>query len=192
MRHAKRIAKDLSADKDRPVLKGVLHFPNGDLAATNSHVLYLGRGIHDKELQENTVITPEGKTLDLKYPEVGRLLPTDEANFIETIDVDEFIKAVDLIHVAGRVSRQGTVMKIEGDTLTSKVDNIKASYTVSVEIPKEIKFSSNAEYWLNALRMLKNLGYKEATFNFNGAFRPFTLVSPDDKITALILPVRSY
>lgn len=192
IKHAKKIAKDLSSNKDKPVLCGVVHLPNGDLAATNSHVLYLGKGIHDMELLEEKVITPEGKTLDLKYPEIGRLIPDNSTAYTETINVNEFIKAIDLIHVAGRVSKQTTVMEFKEDALTSKVDEIKAKYRLSVEIPMERRFSSNAEYWLNALQMFKNFGYKEVTLNLSGNLRPFTLVSPDDKITALILPVRSY
>lgn len=191
IKHAKKIAKDFSVKKERPVLEGIYHFINGDLAATNSHVLYLGKAIHEKELLENEVITPGGKTLDLEYPEIERLIP-DTANFTVTIAVDEFIKRIDIIHVAGRVSKQDTTMTYEGETITSFTDEVRAAYEMDVNIPEEYKFASNAQYWLDALRMFKDFGYSEVQLNIVGSLRPLTLISPDEKITALIMPVRSY
>ncbi len=191
IKHAKKVAKDITDEKARPVLEGVLHLVNGDAAATNSHVLYYAKEIHDKELQEDAVITPGGKTLDLEYPNIERLIPK-EFNFSESIKTDEFIKAIDLIHVAGRVSKEDTIMEFNKNTLFSETEGVTAKYSLSTEIPEERKFSSNAAYWLDALRMFKDFGYAEVELNLTGKLRPFTLVSPDEKIMALILPVRRY
>lgn len=201
MKHAKKVAVDLSGQ--RPILTGVNHFTNGDLAATNSHVLYYGEGIHDKTLNEDTVYTPSGALIEGKYPNILRLMPVDP-QYKATFQVAELLEGVDLVHLPGKIYKDESIMDFSGNVLSSEVkklygvgvivqgSEVTVNYKLQVGIPEEYSFTSNALYWLNALKMFKDFGYKEIKFNFHGRMRPFTLVSPDKKIIALILPIRRY
>jgi len=190
MRHAKKITKDLSGS--RPFLEGVLHKANGNLYATNSHVLYLGKGFNDNPPVEDVVITPTGRELEEKFPDVSRLLPDNTPGFRNTIKVHEYLQAMDIVNTAGRVSKEVTDIRFEGNTLSFKSEEIEVKYTLDEGIPADEAFTSNAAYWVNALQMFKNFGYKEVAFNYYGRLRPFTLVSPDWQLVVLITPMRSY
>lgn len=190
IKHAKKVAVDLGGT--RPILTGINHFTNGDLAATNSHVLYYGEGLHDKDLTKDTVYSPSGTLIEGNYPNISRLMPVDP-QYRATLGVAEFTEAMEQIQLPGKIYKdEATVMDFNGNKLSSVVEEISVTYSLQVGIPEEYSFSSNPLYWLNAMKMFKDFGYKEVKFNFHGSMRPFTLVSPDKKITALILPVRRY
>lgn len=192
MKHAKKVAVDFGGN--RPILTGINHFSNGDLAATNSHVLYYAEGLHDKKLDEDTVYSPTGVEIEGQYPNIGRLLPADgDAQFRATLGVAEFTEAMEQVQLPGKIyDDEATVMDFKGNKLTSEVNEISVTYSLQVGIPEEYSFSSNPLNWMFAMKMFKDFGYKEVKFNFYGSMRPFTLVSPDNKIQVLILPVRRY
>src|SRR5690625_6837134 len=85
MRHAKKITKDLSGS--RPFLEGVLHKANGNLYATNSHVLYLGKVFNDNPPVEDVFIKATCCELVEKLHDVYRLLPYKILGFIHRINV---------------------------------------------------------------------------------------------------------
>ncbi len=186
MTHAKKVTRN--AEKVNPakkVLRGVFHRQNGSLVVTDSHRLYMLMGAYEGE---ETVINPVTNTrINDKYPEVDRLFPYNNHGFSSSLNVDEFLKATDVVNVAD------PVMKYEGNNLyCSDPGTLRAKYTVSVTLPKEYTFRSDAGYWIDALRMFKAFKYTEVRFDFQGAMRPFTLTSPDERLIALLLPVRVF
>lgn len=188
MTHAKRVVRDLPVE--RPVLKGVFHRMDGDLIVTDAHRLYLLKDVHEGV---ESVIDPfTNKKIEGKYPNVARLMPSNDCDFQETIDVREFLLATDLLHLAGGMDKNPSPMSFEGNLLKSVTEDVTAKYELPTELPEGIKFTSNAGYWLDALKMFRAFKYPEIEFNYYGALRPFTLISPDEKLTALILPIRSH
>src|SRR5699024_11033074 len=176
------------AVKEREVLRGVLHHEDGSLIVTDSHRLYILRDAYEgKTININPNSNKELKVSG-SYPDVSRLLPNYVPNFECEFNVDEYFKAVDLITVAGKVHKEDPVMKYDGNKLTCRtgIPNIKhslveASIEVSEAIPDECTFVSNADYWIDALRVFKIFKYNKIKFEFYGAMNPFLLKSLDDK-----------
>lgn len=186
MKHAEKITKS-GVVATRPVLQGVKHYENGDLAVTDSHRMYFAKELHDKG---ETVLTPKGKTVEGNYPEVSRLFPSNDPKYQLKFKVDELIKGVDIILTAAKVVEGKPQMSYAENILFFDSLEVKASY----ELPQSIddNLLSNAQYWMDALRLFKAFKYTELELNIYSMVRPFTLVSPDEKLTALILPIRRY
>lgn len=185
-RHAKRVIKTLAMEKE--ILKGIKHFEDGSVAVTDGHRLHIVKGIHDRK--DGAVITPTGKKLIGNYPEIKRLIPSYDPHYSSKLDVNEFIKAMEVIEVAGVGSDSEPYADIDGQSISFKSVEIKAKYEVSVNF--EERFTSNASFWIDALKMFDAFSYEKVNFNFYGRVRPFTLESADRKVFALILPVRRY
>lgn len=74
MKHGKKVTDNAAIiNPARPVLQGVCHISNGTAAVTDSHRLYVARGIHNRT--HGAIITPAGKTLKDIYLDVSRLIP---------------------------------------------------------------------------------------------------------------------
>lgn len=186
MKHAEKLIKN-EAIATRPALQAVKHFENGDLVVTDSHRLYYAKDIHDKG---EALLTPSGKEVKGNYPDVQRLFPTDP-QFSQTYDVDELSKGVDTILTAAKVvGDKVPLMQYAENVLSFDSEEVKARYELDHSL--DMKLWSNAQYWMDALRLFKAFKYTELTLNIHGSMRPFTLVSPDEKLTALILPIRRY
>lgn len=185
MKHAEKVTKSEATD-GREVLKGVKHYSSGNMVVTDSHRLYFVKDLHDKG---DCLLTSSGKTVEGNYPDVSRLLP-DDFKVELTFDVDELIKAVDIILTAAKISDDISAMDFVGDQLQFIAEEVGASYKLSQV--SDIDFTSNPQYWLDALRLFKAFKYKEVTLNILSPFRPFTFTTHDDKLMALILPVRRY
>lgn len=184
MKHAEKITKS-EAIQVKPILQGVKHFENGDLAVTDSHRLYFAKEIHNKG---ETILTPKGKKVEGKYPEIRRLFPSQDPQYKLTFDINELIKGVDIILAAAKMVDGVPEMSYAENALFFDSLEVKASY----ELPQSIDMYllSNAQYWMDALRLFKAFKYTEIELNIYSRVRPFTLVSPDGKLTALILPMR--
>lgn len=192
MKHAEKLTKNAAGlHETKKELKGVLHKEDGRLIVTDSHRLYQIKDVYGGE--EKLINPINSKVIEEKYPDTDRLLPQNDAQFESLLDVNEYLRAVDIISVVGKITNTSSVMRYREDTLSSHVPGaVSAKYKVPEKLPNETVFSSNAAYWLDALKMFKAFKYSEVKFNFYGPMRPFTLISPDDKLMALILPVRSY
>lgn len=189
MSHAEKVTNS-PALETRPVLQGVKHFENGDLAVTDSHRLYFAKEIHDKG---ETVLSPKGKKVEGNYPDIKRLLSfsSNDPKFKLTFELNELIKGVDIILTAAKVTNESPIMSYAENVLFFDSEEVKASY----ELPHSIEGMyplSNAQYWMDALRLFKAFKYTEIELSIYGEMRPFTLVGPDEKLTALLLPIRRY
>lgn len=186
MKHAEKLIKS-EAVATRPALQAVKHFENGDLVVTDSHRLYYAKDIHDKG---EALLTPSGKEVKGNYPDIKRLFPTDP-KYSFMLDVDNLTKGVDIILTAAKVVNAKIPQMLYAENVLSfDSDEVKAKYEMPHSI--DMKLWSNAQYWMDALKLFKAFKYTELVLNIHGNVRPFTLVSPDGKLTALLLPIRRY
>jgi hypothetical protein len=200
MKHADKVCKN-SLNEVRPTLSGVKHLENGDAVCTDSHRLYLAKGIHDRT--DGAVITPAGKKVDGNYPDVSRIIP--DALYAKQslqIEVSELLRASDMIASVGGVAQknmvEGTEAVLKPPALEFKEDAIQYNnFAVKIKysifpMQFEERICANAVYLLDALKLLKAAGCQMVTLNFYGTTRPFTLVNEDESLLALILPIRKY
>lgn len=185
MKHAKKVTKN--APEHKPVLCGVKHFEDGSAVVTDSFRLYLVKGIHGRN--DGAVLSPDGKKIGGKYPETGRLIPDPlDAKQKTDVDVAEFLTAFDIMQSVAQSVSLGPGVMIRRNGVHFYSEEVEASYELSVEF--EEVFATNSVFWVDALKLFKAFKYETATFSFYGKYRPFTLVSKDEKITVLILPIR--
>lgn len=190
MRHAKRVTD--SGAVERQVLKGVKHFEDGSLAVTDSHRLYLIKDIHDKG---DTIITPDGQELEGSYPDIQRLIP-DSYETSMSINVDEMLKGTDIILTAITAADVNNApMHWEKDVLRMDIpETIAARYELPGDHTLETSesLSSNAKYWVDALKLFKAFRYTVVELRITSRMRPFTLTSPDGRLLALLMPIRTF
>lgn len=197
MKHAQKVAKTVSAS--RPVLKGVHHAPDGSLVVTDSHRLYLAKGLHTNEAGEIT--DPKtGAVIEGNYPDVSRLIPdAGDAKYVARIMVDEAVNAfAALLKVNHAHSKKTdimtTVTPAGTDDLEFTVSNSILNVTykpVCVVDGNGDAMMFNTQYFAESLAMFKDAGVTEVTMRYHGSFRPFTLsAGQDDELLALILPIR--
>lgn len=196
MQHAKKVTNTGTTDA-RPILKGVKHFEDGSLAVTDSHRLYIAKDMHCKD---DSVLSPDGKQIDGDYPEISRLIPTEFKQSL-TIGVDEMLRGVDIIYTANKVcnsdrhNMENAFMRWKDNQLSMDEQEILSTV---YELPKAYQLTevealySNSRYWVDALKLFKAFKYKEVALNITNAMRPFTITSQDDKLTALLMPIRAF
>src|SRR5690625_767950 len=191
MRHAKRVTKSEAAE-GRQVLKGVKHIEDGSLAVTDTQRLYLIKDIHDKG---DTLLTPDGKKLEGNYPEIHRLI-TDSFETSMTINVVEMLKGAEIMLTANSVADvDNAPMHWDKDVLRMEIpETIAARYELPEDHTLETSeaLSSNAKYWVDALKLFKAFKYTEVELRITSRLRPFTLTSPDGKLLALLMPIRTF
>lgn len=185
MKHAEKVTKNHTT-KTRPMLQGVKHYEDGSLAVTDSHRLYYAQAMHEKG---DCLLSPSGKVIDEKYPDIFRLIPEVDAEVELQFTVAELLKAADIMLTASKISHDPG-MEFSKDILSINGPEIQASY----QLPHatDVEFSSNPRYWLDALNLFKALKYKDLILRVYDQHRPFTFTSKDEKLLALILPMRRY
>ncbi|MDR7237159.1 DNA polymerase III sliding clamp (beta) subunit (PCNA family) [Neobacillus drentensis] len=180
----------------RPILSGVKHAENGDLLCTDSHRLYVAKGVHDRT--DGAVLTPAGKNVDGNFPDVSRLIPDSSyAKQSLEIEVSELFRAADMIASIGSITEK-EVKSDKPPALEFKEDiirynNFQCQINYSFyPLRFEEYICANAIYLLEAMKLLKAAGCQIVTLNFYGKMRPFTLTNEDESLLVLILPIRKY
>lgn len=194
MRHAAKVTRS-PAIGEREVLTGVKHYENGSLAVTDSHRLYVAKGLHDKG---EALLTPKGAKVEGKYPDIDRLIPDElDARSIE-MNLAEMLQAVDVLNTAAKIedydiSWQGNLLTTLGNGEAPE-HLIKASYEIpySLPIPEGDRMIFDPAYLLEALQLFKAFKYEELAFHFHDKYRPAVLMAPDGKLFAIVLPKRRY
>lgn len=191
MKHAAKVCESghLSENVERyKILKGVKHLENGDAVATDSHRLYLGRGIHNRT--DGAVITPKGKILDGSYPDVSRLINLGDPKQKVQLSVKDMLEAAGAIHSVGKLidSDKNVRLKLIDNSIryTSPIVNYYREFSVTFEIPLFL----NARYLLEAMKLLKATGCERVTVNFYSSMRPVTFINENDDLLIIILPIR--
>jgi DNA polymerase III sliding clamp (beta) subunit (PCNA family) len=185
----------------RHILSGVKHLQNGDAICTDSHRLYLAKGVHDRT--DGAVLTQAGKSVDGNYPDVSRIIP-DYTNAKQTLnlEVNELLKVADIIANVGSIAEkaivEGTKKESKHPTLEFKEDVIRyVNFQCNINysfypIRFEELICADAVYVLDAMKLFKAVGCQTVTLHFHGSMRPFTFTNENEDLTALILPVRKY
>lgn len=195
MKHAEKVCKN-PASATRPILSGVKHLENGDAVCTDSHRLYVAKGIHTRT--DGAVITPKGKNVDGNYPDVSRLIP--DASYAKQalkVDVADLLKAADMISSIGDLAEKETnsnkppALDFKEERISYNNIHCKINYSV-YPIQFEEPISANAFYVLDAMKLFKAAGCQTVTLNFFGKMRPFTFTNEDEDLLVLILPIRKY
>lgn len=194
MKHAEKVTNN--APEVRPILSGVKHLENGDLAVTDSHRLYVAKNIHSRE--DGAVLTPKGKTVDGNYPDVSRLIP-DSAYAKQSIqfDVQELLLVADMIASIGALAEKEAMsdkapgMDFKDGVISYYNYQCKIKYSVT-PVQFEVPILANAFYLLDAMKLFKAIGCQTVTMNFFGSSRPFTFSNEGEDLLILILPIRKY
>lgn len=195
MRHAAKICSSphLTDKVDRyKILKGVFHHENGSLICTDAHRLYVAKDKHSRT--DNAVITPKGKVLEGKFPDVSRIIP-DKSNARQEIavNVNELLQGVDMAYSTGKLmdDLEGKVIvRFENGKMYFKHPMLSVKHEVGFSF--ESKMSFNAKYLLDALKMFKADKNETVTFYYFGSMRPLLIENGNLDLLALILPVRIY
>ena len=185
----------VSKDESRPVLKGV-HYENGNMAATDSHQLVLFKDVVDDTKLNVTIDLSTYLPIDMNYPEVDRLIPTEQTTQLVFHGLNDLNGLVTYL----KAGKKALVdMTIKGTGVNIKVkDNPYMTYNQEVEWNgDELDISFNANYLYNALAYLDRLTKDQpgdytgnVTINFDGKLRPFTVEF--GKMVYLICPVRNF
>ncbi|MFY2158215.1 hypothetical protein ACOSZF_21695 [Cytobacillus firmus] len=190
MKHAEKVCSSphLDAVDRHQILKGVKHFENGDAIATDSHRLYLARGVHNRE--DEAVISPAGKVLSGNYPDVKRIIPTNDPSQEIGLSVADLLEASNAIYGVGSVIEETPRMDFVEDSI--RYDSVHVKYQRTLPDRFEERMCVNAKYVLDAVRLFKAASCQNVSVKFYGRMRPFTLANEDESLIVLILPIRKY
>lgn len=186
MRHAAKVTAN--SPETRPVLKGVYLKSDGSAAVTDSHRLYVARGIHSNT--EDCIVSPKGETIPGKYPEISKLIPTDFRQIIST-KTNLILQYIDCIYSPASLLDEKVLIKFDDLTIQSYMP---AVYKAKIDIPfafKE-KIAVNARYMVDALKLFKDAGFSDILIGFNGSLRPIVLHDKNSSLLTIIMPVRTY
>jgi hypothetical protein len=188
MKHAAKICRS-EAIGDRQILTGVKHLENGDAIATDSHRLYLARAIHDH--RDGAVLTPEGRRLTGNYPEVSRIIPSNDPVQQLQMDTKELMEAADAIYTVGSLI-EGKRVPLQFCDNFIRYDSLEVNYSRTFSVQFECSCYVNAKYFLEALKLFKAAGCSTVSVRFYGKMRPVRLTGEDENLDVIILPVRKY
>jgi DNA polymerase III sliding clamp (beta) subunit (PCNA family) len=191
MKHAATMIKGMEETMAAkyPVTKGVLHETDGSCVATDAHRLYLAREVHGHS--ERVVLTPTGKKIEGEFPNVSRLIPQGYPQQEETLEVPELLQAADSIRSIGIFTEVNPAAEFTGNQI--KYASVEAGFVHALTSAVGFsRFFLNSFYLYDAMKLFKAAGYQSVTIKIYGAMRPVIFESDDEKLTALILPIRKY
>lgn len=201
-KHAEKVIKDVS--EVRPALKGIYH---GDsvVYVTDAFRLYKAKCNHATEV--GSIIDPStGFKIDKDYPDVEKILPTDEPLLTFELNVKHALDAFKALQQVGTVPlapgdkrerKSSVILQLsieEGKAVVSTLDRVvTAAYKLDVPItadPFKVRF--NANYMVQALELFKDVGFLDSIeWNFYNKSTPtFFTLTLGDVLTVLICLVR--
>ena len=199
-KHAKKYT---SKSEATPVLQGIHYAADGSVIATDRHTLIRIQGAHNFP-DTFTSHAKTGATIDGKYPDTSRIIPTE---FPTQITLIEGLKRADIKDAIARVKIALEVAKLSGD----KTNLAELRYTghsvevcasnsapavsfvvgISADIDgPAVTISFNAEFLLNALNVFKDAGSQRVTIGIINATNPMVLRDEENGIEIVILPYR--
>lgn len=202
-KHAEKMVKAAKHLEARPILQGINHDAEGNLAVTDSHRLYYAKNVNAPK--DVTLHAITGEEIDAgTYPEVTKLLPDQEPKHTYFIgDVPETIKIIKAMIQAGVATgeRKNEIQaRFNGDELklvTPKdYEHIFFSYALksaNEQTKEDGEANFNLSYFLDAIEMFHDMGVDFIRVDMHGNYRPFHLKPAEgDDIQAIILPIRRY
>lgn len=197
MKHAEKITK--KAPSGRPVLKGVYHTEDGNLAVTDSHRLYLAKNI--SRGGEVVVLDPKtGGVIEGVYPDVRRLLPDEGSESTKIVyETDLLLSGLNALLKCNQVAkkeRSFVTLSANSDKIAPEIscENNFVEAKVAVgqfKIYSDIDLSVDTQYLIDAISLFKAAKVGEVSLNYYGNLRPFTITPENNSdLTALIMPIR--
>ncbi|MGG1157511.1 hypothetical protein ABE237_00620 [Brevibacillus formosus] len=191
------VAKKFVAKSEmRPSLQMVQHRSGGDIVATDSHSMFLAKGVHG--FKEEYLVNPN--TLEFAvgdFPDTYKIIPADkehtfmlnQTQLAAWIHFHKSFKQLKLKYVTVFFERES--MKIE-----IKIPDNHATLQLPLSEYNQQnanceKISYDPEYMLESLQGMQKLGSETVKFKFYGQMQPFVLDNGNDAL-CLILPMRIY
>lgn len=169
-----------SVIKTRPLL-GHVHYTNERIELTDSHVAIIEELKTPLENSFDILINLEGVPSVAHYPELKRLVPTDNTN--------RFVINVPMLEAVAKINKKEFYIKLESD---GTINGQKVGEFENLDGFKYIAFSPKFVLWL--LEYAKESGQKEhITIELNdGAVMPAVVhfEQPETLNTFIITPIR--
>ncbi|RDW17027.1 hypothetical protein CWR48_15610 [Oceanobacillus arenosus] len=183
-KHAKNFVTNERQDGK---LEGIHYHENGSIYVTDAHKLLVFHDAHQEEA--HTVHYKTGKQMDIKYPEVARLLDSDYQDSL-TIQMKDINSYIDLIKVATNIDLVGDLILKDGQfKLEIKYTNESFNLLIG-ETKSEFKVCLNILYFYHMLHFFKDAKVDEIIFSWSHPMRPLSFRSGNYEI--LVVPVRRY
>lgn len=191
------VAKKFVAKSEiRPILRMVQHRTGGDIVATDSHSMFVAKGVHG--FKEEYLVDPN--TLEFaigNFPEVDKILPQDkehtftlnQTQMAAWIHFHKSFKQLKLKYVTANFDSESVKIEIKLPDNNATMTLPMSDYNPQNANCEKISYSP--EYMLESLQGLQMLGSEKIKFKFYGQLTPFVLDNGDDAV-CLILPVRTY
>lgn len=137
----------------------------------------------------------QSRLINGSYPNTANLLPNESMLKI-IVNINDLYNVIDRVSTLTSDKEKNIVtLETEEDTLIMRSSNveigrIEEKMPIKKENNEEIKISFSAKYMMDALKSLTGL---EATISFVGEISPIIIKDKDDeRITQLVLPIRTY
>ena len=137
----------------------------------------------------------QSRLINGSYPNTANLLPNESMLKI-VVNINDLYNVIDRVSTLTSDKEKNIVtLETEEDTLIMRSSNveigrIEEKMPIKKENNEEIKISFSAKYMMDALKSLTGL---EATISFVGEISPIIIKDKDDeRITQLVLPIRTY
>ena len=137
----------------------------------------------------------QSRLINGSYPNTANLLPNESMLKI-VVNINDLYNVIDRVSTLTSDKEKNIVtLETEEETLIMRSSNveigrIEEKMPIKKENNEEIKISFSAKYMMDALKSLTGL---EATISFVGEISPIIIKDKDDeRITQLVLPIRTY
>ena len=185
---------------NRPVLSCINFSKDGNMVATNSHVLLKIEGTHqptDHDLLFNLFQgVPMG---DVNYPDTDRVIPDNNKNTV-TIQSDSFPALILWLKALGKKELVNISVSANGDLVFTSDSNPAIKFVIdsngyNTGNLDQLNILINANYLLIGLQLYRDINAEYILMGFSDSLetinlRPITLVS--EQFTYLITPLRRY
>lgn len=186
----KTLSKLAGKDPIRPIMSGVYH-DNGNMVATDAHVLGVIRNAKYPKQKEGKVIALKGRTIKGRYPNWNAVIPAPNDKQQEVVNVD-----ADLKKAKAEVDRQKKIKKEYFEKGNKKPygwlqeHGFNGNQRDAIIPYKYKRFWVHPKLLVTCLQFLKNAGVKEAVF-YNDKEKPLNRVGVwrDGNLEVLIMPV---
>ena len=140
-------------------------------------------------------ITMLSRIINGTYPDVNKLIP-DSFDLIVNINLNDFYDAIDRASLLTNENEKNTIkFETKGNTVIVSSNlpekgNVEEKLSCEKNVEKDIKIAFSSKYMLDAI---KSFNCDQVEIMFNGEIKPIIIKNAeDDKLTQLILPIRTY
>ena len=140
-------------------------------------------------------ITMLSRIINGTYPDVNKLIP-DSFDLIVNVNLNDFYDAIDRASLLTNENEKNTIkFETKGNTVIVSSNlpekgNVEEKLSCEKNVEKDIKIAFSSKYMLDAIN---SFNCDQVELMFNGEIKPIIIKNAeDDKLTQLILPIRTY